>query len=43
AELSMVPQTELDLSDADLEVFEKLVDAIEDLEDVQTVHHNVNA
>lgn len=43
AELSMVPQNELDLSDADLEVFEKLVDAIEDLEDVQTVHHNVNA
>lgn len=43
AELSMVPQTELDLSDSDLEVFEKLVDAIEDLEDVQTVHHNVNA
>lgn len=43
AELSMVPQTELDLSDADIEVFEKLVDAIEDLEDVQTVHHNVNA
>ncbi|MBQ5153268.1 YebC/PmpR family DNA-binding transcriptional regulator [Macrococcoides caseolyticum] len=43
AELLMVPQTELDLSDSDLEVFEKLVDAIEDLEDVQTVHHNVNA
>lgn len=43
AELSMVPQTELDLSESDLEVFEKLVDAIEDLEDVQTVHHNVNA
>ncbi|UBH09077.1 YebC/PmpR family DNA-binding transcriptional regulator [Macrococcus armenti] len=43
AELSMVPQNELDLSEADLEVFEKLVDAIEDLEDVQTVHHNVNA
>ncbi|MDJ1111214.1 YebC/PmpR family DNA-binding transcriptional regulator [Macrococcus sp. S115] len=42
AELSMVPQSELDLSDSDLEVFEKLVDAIEDLEDVQTVHHNVN-
>lgn len=42
AELSMVPQTELDLSESDLEVFEKLVDAIEDLEDVQTVHHNVN-
>lgn len=41
AELSMLAQNELQLSDADLEVFEKLVDAIEDLEDVQTVHHNV--
>ncbi len=41
AELSMVAQNELELSAADLEVFEKLVDAIEDLEDVQTVHHNV--
>ncbi|RXK17937.1 YebC/PmpR family DNA-binding transcriptional regulator [Macrococcus sp. DPC7161] len=41
AELSMVPQNELELSADDLAVFEKLVDAIEDLEDVQTVHHNV--
>ncbi|TDM12263.1 YebC/PmpR family DNA-binding transcriptional regulator [Macrococcus lamae] len=41
AELSMVAQNELELSEADFEVFEKLVDAIEDLEDVQTVHHNV--
>lgn len=41
AELSMLAQNELQLSDANLEVFEKLVDAIEDLEDVQTVHHNV--
>lgn len=41
AELSMLAQNELQLSDADLEVFEKLVDALEDLEDVQTVHHNV--
>ncbi|WP_414054211.1 YebC/PmpR family DNA-binding transcriptional regulator [Macrococcus equi] len=41
AELSMLAQNELTLSDEDLEVFEKLVDAIEDLEDVQTVHHNV--
>ncbi|WP_414044856.1 YebC/PmpR family DNA-binding transcriptional regulator [Macrococcus equi] len=41
AELSMLAQNELTLSEADLETFEKLVDAIEDLEDVQTVHHNV--
>lgn len=41
AELSMLAQNELQLSAEDLAVFEKLVDAIEDLEDVQTVHHNV--
>lgn len=41
AELSMVAQNELELSADDQAVFEKLVDAIEDLEDVQTVHHNV--
>ncbi|WP_414043840.1 YebC/PmpR family DNA-binding transcriptional regulator [Macrococcus sp. EM39E] len=41
AELSMLAQNELELTPADLETFEKLVDAIEDLEDVQTVHHNV--
>lgn len=41
AELSMVAQNELELSAEDQAAFEKLVDAIEDLEDVQTVHHNV--
>ncbi|TDM03590.1 YebC/PmpR family DNA-binding transcriptional regulator [Macrococcus carouselicus] len=41
AELSMLAQNELELSEADLETFEKLVDAIEDLEDVQSVYHNV--
>lgn len=42
AELSMIAQNEIELTENDLETFEKLVDAIEDLEDVQTVHHNVS-
>ncbi len=41
AELSMLAQNELELSEDDLATFEKLVDAIEDLEDVQNVYHNV--
>ncbi|GEM02219.1 DNA-binding regulatory protein, YebC/PmpR family [Halolactibacillus halophilus] len=41
AELAMLPQNELTLSDEDLETFEKLIDALEDLEDVQNVYHNV--
>ncbi|TDL99030.1 YebC/PmpR family DNA-binding transcriptional regulator [Macrococcus brunensis] len=41
AELSMLAQNELELSEEDLATFEKLVDAIEDLEDVQNVYHNV--
>lgn len=42
AELSMVAQNEVELNDEDLAQFEKLIDALEDLEDVQSVHHNVN-
>lgn len=42
AELTMLPQTEVTLSEADLAQFEKMIDAIEDLEDVQQVYHNVN-
>ncbi|GGA25350.1 YebC/PmpR family DNA-binding transcriptional regulator [Paenibacillus physcomitrellae] len=42
AELSMIPQTYVTL-DADAQVqFEKLIDALEDLEDVQQVYHNVD-
>lgn len=41
AELAMLPQNELTLSGEDLETFEKLIDALEDLEDVQNVYHNV--
>ena len=42
AELSMVAQNEVEWNDEDLAQFEKLIDALEDLEDVQSVHHNVN-
>lgn len=42
AELTMLPQSEVTL-DADAEAqFEKLIDALEDLEDVQNVYHNVS-
>ncbi|MGX7058673.1 YebC/PmpR family DNA-binding transcriptional regulator [Vagococcus humatus] len=43
AELEMVPQNELTLEGEDLETFEQLVDALEELDDVQKVHHNVDA
>ncbi|WP_019243949.1 MULTISPECIES: YebC/PmpR family DNA-binding transcriptional regulator [Bacillus] len=42
AELTMLPQTELTLSEADQAQFEKLIDALEDLDDVQHVYHNVD-
>lgn len=41
-ELAMLPQTEVTLTGDDLEQFEKLVDALEELEDVQNVYHNVD-
>ncbi|HHR1924765.1 TPA: YebC/PmpR family DNA-binding transcriptional regulator, partial [Listeria monocytogenes] len=34
-------QNDIQLSGEDLEKFEKLIDALEDLEDVQKVYHNV--
>lgn len=42
AELTMLAQNEVILSDEDKEQFEQLIDALEDLEDVQQVHHNVD-
>ncbi|MGD6843630.1 YebC/PmpR family DNA-binding transcriptional regulator [Bacillus infantis] len=42
AEQTMLAQNELSLSEEDLAQFEKLVDALEDLEDVQRVYHNVD-
>ena len=42
AELSMLPQTEVTLSGDDIAKFEKLIDALEDLDDVQNVYHNAD-
>lgn len=41
AELTMLPQNELTLTGDDLMQFEKMIEALEDLEDVQNVYHNV--
>lgn len=42
AEIEYVPNNLLDLSEADYEKFETLIDGLEDLDDVQNVYHNVN-
>ena len=42
AELSMVPQNYITLPEDAKAQFEKLIDALEDLEDVQQVYHNVD-
>jgi len=42
SELTMLPQTEVTLSEDQLTHFEKLIDALEDLDDVQRVYHNVD-
>lgn len=42
AELTMLPQNEVELSDEDKAQFEKLIDTLEDLDDVQQVYHNVD-
>lgn len=42
AELEMLPKNEVTLSGDDLAQFEKLIDALEDDEDVQKVYHNVD-
>ncbi|MBN2983646.1 YebC/PmpR family DNA-binding transcriptional regulator [Cohnella algarum] len=41
AELTMLPQTYVELPAESLAQFEKLIDTLEDLEDVQQVYHNV--
>lgn len=41
AELTMVAQNDLALSEDAQEQFEKMIEALEDLEDVQQVYHNV--
>ena len=42
AQISMVPQNKVSLSGDDLAKFNRLVDALEDLDDVQNVYHNVD-
>ena len=42
AELTMLAQSDLTLSEEAQVQFEKLIDALEDLEDVQQVYHNVD-
>ena len=41
AEVSMIPQNKITLDEANLVKFNKLVDMLEDLDDVQDVYHNV--
>lgn len=41
AELTMIPQTYVTLPPESIPAFEKMIDALEDLEDVQQVYHNV--
>ncbi|GAA3009867.1 YebC/PmpR family DNA-binding transcriptional regulator [Tetragenococcus solitarius] len=41
AEIQMIPQSEVTLNDEDQEIFEKILDVLEDLEDVQNIYHNV--
>lgn len=42
SEIEMLPQNEVTLTGDDLVKFEKLVDALESLDDVQKVYHNVD-
>ncbi|MDA7026749.1 YebC/PmpR family DNA-binding transcriptional regulator [Bacillus sp. CLL-7-23] len=42
AELTMLAQNDVTLPEDEKEKFEKLIDALEDLEDVQQVYHNVD-
>lgn len=42
AEVTMIPQSTIDLSESQYPTFEKLLDTLEDLDDVQDVYHNVN-
>ncbi|WP_449445386.1 YebC/PmpR family DNA-binding transcriptional regulator, partial [Ureibacillus acetophenoni] len=42
AELTMLPQTEVTLSEEDKVKFEKMINALEDLDDVQRVYHNAD-
>ena len=39
--MQMIPQNEVELTGEDLEKFEKMIDVLDELEDVQQVYHNV--
>ena len=41
AEMQMIPQNEVTLTGDDLEKFEKMIDVLDELEDVQQIYHNV--
>ncbi|MDH6603528.1 YebC/PmpR family DNA-binding regulatory protein [Bacilli bacterium PM5-9] len=41
AEISMLPNDTIVLEDEELERFEKLIDTLEDIDDVQEVYHNI--
>lgn len=41
AEISMLPNDTIKLSDDDLKLFEKLIDTLDELDDVQEIYHNV--
>ena len=42
ADVELVPQNYVDLTDEQYEVFTKMIDEFEENEDVQDVYHNVN-
>ncbi len=42
AEIAMIPQNRITLQDDKVATFEKMVDALEELDDVQNVYHNVD-
>ena len=42
AEISMIPQNKIELPSDKVETFVKMLDALEDLDDVQNVYHNVD-
>ncbi|MDE6690730.1 MAG: YebC/PmpR family DNA-binding transcriptional regulator [Clostridia bacterium] len=41
AEIKMIPQTYITLPDDKLATFQKMLDKLEELDDVQNVYHNV--
>ena len=42
AQVEMVPSNKITLEGEDLNKFQRLLDALEDLDDVQDVYHNVD-